>query len=432
MKKSVIIVFIVIAVALIAMALLFTKISIKKTNEGITEKITKLSLGSLCSNEEDCAEFCQNNRGQCEEYCKGNKNELCKIIFPSEKSLAQNNPDSIEKSEEIEDCSNLYFTHYLVDPKFVKSFTPIGGVVGGNTELGGRSYVNIKDEFFSEKIPLYSPTYMKIRTMAYYTDPAIPAELIESASKDYAMTFDAGCGVSITLAHVKELVPSLKEISPPLNTQTSAQYEVKQIPVKAGNLIGYYLKKGSYGAGSFDFVMNDRRVINKFANQKRYESGSKAYNYHSVCPYNYYQGEMKTAYYALLPEKDCGTMERDKVGTISGQWFLDPDPTTGVGPVRKEGNYGHPLPIVKGHDRITIGNIGSNNVVWIYPNNPTYKDPMEVISEHCYQNYPMTSDAPQGYVYFKIVDDMTMDVYYSETGSCPSSFPTTGAKRYYR
>jgi hypothetical protein len=35
-------------------------------------------LGRLCSNIEDCAEFCNNNRGQCNDYCQINPiNPLC-------------------------------------------------------------------------------------------------------------------------------------------------------------------------------------------------------------------------------------------------------------------------------------------------------------------------------------------------------------------
>ncbi len=43
---------------------------------------SSLGLGDLCSGEQNCREFCLNNRGQCEAFCKGNKNELCASIFP--------------------------------------------------------------------------------------------------------------------------------------------------------------------------------------------------------------------------------------------------------------------------------------------------------------------------------------------------------------
>lgn len=427
MKKSVIIVFIIVAVALIVVGFLFTKTTIKKADDAITEKITKQSIGSLCSGEQGCKEFCQNNRGRCEEYCKGSKNELCKKIFPVE----EEQEDTTTTSPPQEECASVIFTHYIIDPKFVKFISQLGLVGAGNTEMVGRSYVFVKDEFLEQKTPIYAPTDMRLIRMSYYVDQAIPIEQRESASKDYAMTFEAGCGITITLAHLKELVSPLKEVSPPLST-SSAQVQVKQISLKAGDLMGYYLKKGSFGAGGFDFVMNDQKVINQFANQKRYEYGHGSYNLHTVCPFDYYSGEMKEAYYNILPEKDCGTMGRDKIGTISGQWFLDPDPKSGMGESGKEGDYGVRLPIVRAPDRITIGYIGPANVVWIYPNNPTFKDPKEITTEHCYQNYPVNPSDPQGHVYFKIIDNMTMDVYYSETGTCPSSFQTTGAKRYYR
>lgn len=40
-------------------------------------------LGNLCSGEDECIYFCQNNRGRCGDYCYGKKIELCKKFFSS-------------------------------------------------------------------------------------------------------------------------------------------------------------------------------------------------------------------------------------------------------------------------------------------------------------------------------------------------------------
>jgi len=39
-------------------------------------------LGTLCSDESDCINFCLNSRGRCENYCQENPaNELCNKLF---------------------------------------------------------------------------------------------------------------------------------------------------------------------------------------------------------------------------------------------------------------------------------------------------------------------------------------------------------------
>lgn len=425
MRKGVIIGFVLGVIILLIVGLLFTKTSIKKLNELVTEKITKQSLGSLCSGEEECKEFCLNNRGQCENYCQGNKNELCRTIFPIEKPTTDN--IDLITNEETEDCSSdIIFTHYLVDPKFVYSVSQIGSVGGANSEIIGRSYIAVKDEFTNQKVPIYAPTDMTLAYASYYSSP----NHIEGLLPDYGLAFEIKCGKRMSLAHVKEVIPQIKDKLPTTPQNKSAYNYPINIEFKAGDLIGYYIK--GPGSVAFDFIVDDSKIKNKFANQERYEAGHGHNTLHSICPYDLYSGEMKEAYYNLLPGIECGTMERDKIGTIAGQWFLNLDPNTGMGDYKKDGDYGNPLPIAMTPERISIGHVGTDNIIWIYPNNPTHKDPKEIMTEYCYQNYPTTPDNAQGYVYFKIVDNMTMDVYYSEIGNCPSSFPTTGVKRYYR
>ena len=39
-------------------------------------------FGTLCDNEDDCGDFCQNNFGRCGDYCTNNpSNELCSKLF---------------------------------------------------------------------------------------------------------------------------------------------------------------------------------------------------------------------------------------------------------------------------------------------------------------------------------------------------------------
>lgn len=385
---------------------------------GVPSTIPKEGLGSLCSGEEECISFCLNNSGRCQAYCKGNthQNELCLIIFPP--------GAEDERFQQKENCSDdVRFTYYLVDPKYILSLSQIGSVGGANQAIVGRSYIAVKDEFTNQKVPIYAPTDMVLAYTSYYTAP----NPVEGFLPDYGLSFEIKCGKRMSLSHIKEVIPQIKE-KLPATPQIIAYNHPMNIEFKVGELIGYYIK--GPGSVAFDFIVDDAYITNQFANQERYEAGHGLNTLHSICPYDLYTGAMREAYYNLLPGKNCGTMERDKAGTIAGLWFLNPDPSTGAGEFKKEGMYGNPLPIAMSPERISIGHIGADNIIWIYPNNPTYKDPEEITKEYCYQDYPQ--GAPLGYVYFKIVDEMTMDVYYSETGRCPSSFPSAGEKRYYR
>jgi len=206
--------------------------------------------------------------------------------------------------------------------------------------------------------------------------------------------------------------------------------------MEAGELIGYFIPNA--GVASFDIIVESDDVTNQFPNQERYEKfGSNLL--HVICPYDLYSEDMENEYLNLMGgaegripgANDCGTVMRDTPGAIEGMWFLDEVPVRGVHDTDKQGLYGSPMPIVDDGYRLTIGIIDENNI-WIYHDNPTYKDPAEVTYSHCYQIMP-TPDDEEGYVYFQVVSDMEMKAFRSETGSCPESFPEDGGwKSYYR
>ncbi len=227
--------------------------------------------------------------------------------------------------------------------------------------------------------------------------------------------------------------PKIAGIMPELSS-SSAGIQIERIELKAGELIGYYIP--NTGVAAFDIIVESDKITNKFPNQERYEKyGSNLLQV--MCPYDLYTGEMKDAYYdlfgggggTLLHNRDCGTVERDVLGAVEGMWFLDEVPVRGVHDTDKQGLYGSPMPIVDDGERITIGIIDEPNI-WIYHDNPTYKDPAEITDSHCYQAMPPSPG--EGYIYFEVISDMEMKVFRSETGSCPESFPNEGWKSYYR
>ena len=67
----------------------FTKISDFFRNLFDKQDSSNIKLDNLCSNEEECISFCQDNREKCEEYCNGKDIELCKMIFPPQEEKGQ-------------------------------------------------------------------------------------------------------------------------------------------------------------------------------------------------------------------------------------------------------------------------------------------------------------------------------------------------------
>jgi hypothetical protein len=105
MKKSVIISIAIAVILIVLFGIFFGK---EFLNEKLTEekseeipqqetqqmqKIPAQGLGSLCSTEEECIIFCENNRGTCELYCIRKEDELCRKMFPPE-------PEKIQKERD--------------------------------------------------------------------------------------------------------------------------------------------------------------------------------------------------------------------------------------------------------------------------------------------------------------------------------------------
>ena len=341
--------------------------------------------------------------------------------------------DSEQNQQPDENCQ-LIFSQYLIDPKYVQKIGQVGVVHGGGKSIVERSYISVKQEFYEQEIPIYAPADMKLIAAAHYKVPGSP----ENALADYVLKFNTEeCNVEFLLGHLKGVIPSIDQELPNIQDDSRENF-ITPIEFKAGDLIGYYKQQSVQGAvAGFDFVVRDPRVTNQFINQERYEEDRARNLIHGVCPYDYFTQEKKQEYYNLLggaggkifTVKDCGTASRDKSGTISGMWFLGKEIVGEIYNDYKEGDYGSPISLVGDEESVTFGNFGQSPTLKVYSTDSTYKLPIEVTTEHCYKFTYNGQD--MGYAYFKIIDESTMDVSYSSTGSCPSTMPA-GAKRYYK
>jgi hypothetical protein len=346
-------------------------------------------------------------------------------------------PAPVDPNLETRDCvaDPVVFTEYLIDPSLVKTLGEIGGIAA-KTEIGGRSYIFPKDGQDGQRLPLKMPTDMKILAARRYIPPGAPTPY----TPDWSLSLDAGCGIKLGLAHVKDLSDTIKNLVD-TTIYSSSGWVLLDTPIvlKAGVTFGWYIPGPS--AVAFDFIADDASVTNQFVNRPRYVARNSNI-LTVVCPYDLFEPTKKAAYYALLgtgtgnlaPGAGCGTAERDLIGTPAGQWFFDSTFVVGQPSLLKDGYYGEPLPLIIAADSmVQVGHIGPNDDFRIPRTNPSWKDLRTITTEWCYQALTLPpSSAPDGWLWLKMVTPTKMNVAYAPTGSCPSTFPAGGFKTYFR
>jgi hypothetical protein len=302
---------------------------------------------------------------------------------------------------------------------------PIGGQTGSGGVVAVRSYTFPEQSLAGQHLPLYAPTGMTLVGAAYYQLPG------STYAPEYSLEFDAGCGITVNLYHVKEVSSRLAADIPPAPLPSSATNTVPKLKVTAGEQIGAYIPGGSDGV-SFDFWVDDAGVTNAFITPARF--GHTNY-LHAVCPYSFYVEPLQSIWLAKLgsasgspvPGTACGTVSQGRLGTVEGQWFFDQDPTVGQADVLTyRGTYMSQGMITLDADgTVRIGGFWSTTYVLTPRSSPTWADPSSITSGgHCW------TDGTRS-VSVQLDSAQTMRVYVN-AGGCPSSVAAGDWVTYYR
>lgn len=327
------------------------------------------------------------------------------------------------------DCnpSTVRFTANLIDPGKVSGVAPIGGQTGSGGVVAVRSYVFPLRSLVGQRVPLYAPVDMTLTGAARYKLPQAPANY----EPEFSLEFTVRCGVSLKLYHVKAISDRLATVVPATVTPSSATDSVKPLAVKAGEQIGWWI--GGEKSVAFDFWVDNAKVTNAFITPQRYLRS----NYlHAVCPYSFYVEPLRRVWLAKLgtqsglavPGTPCGTVSQGKAGTMQGQWFLDPNPATGLADVISyDGQYMSQGVInLESDGTVRIGGFWSPGYVLTDKNDATWADPAKVTDAHCWfdrvgnRSVSMKLDSPTK-LRVAVVD-----------GPCPASIDAVPAKTYYR
>jgi len=71
----------IVVLSLLALGVSFY-MNVNDSLEFIADPLYGEGMGNLCSSPEECAKFCQDNRGRCNTYCNENPtNSLCGSLF---------------------------------------------------------------------------------------------------------------------------------------------------------------------------------------------------------------------------------------------------------------------------------------------------------------------------------------------------------------
>ena len=330
-----------------------------------------------------------------------------------------------EKDVEAEQ-GKVSFTHHLFDLEKTDRIIPLGELEGGwhEAEVNNMALVHIKQPGGhgtpSERMNIYAPIKMPLISYSYYSygdhDPSWT--LIFEINKDKTLKLSA-----------------LTDVSDKIKNKVGTAYTKGEVNLKTpilfepGDVIGYT----GVSIHNWDILFYDKKHINKFVNQARYEKEYMGERYlTAVCPFNFYSDGMRKEYVKLMgfnspgQTTDCGSASRDVAGTLSGIWWLSQEGTQR----EEKGMFTSPLFIYSNSAGGTSLGYVNKKRYKIQKDNPTNKDPAKVRGGHCYELLSAWDNSAEGYAYFKIVSDMEMQLAAGNT-KCPNSFPSE-FETYYR
>ena len=269
-------------------------------------------LGNLCSGEEECIAFCQNNLRRCEDYCKVSENELCAVIFPPVESGERPQQQQQKTNPVRSGCTGSGTVEFTSPPMRIEEIEiilPIGLMIGGHVTPIDHGYYTSLD---------WKPEYRDDPTK--YKDVLAPADGIVTdighmpgakEGEDYRLVIYHTCTFYTIYIHLWKLSPKLSE------ALGISQYKVVNAPVKAGEVIGR--------SGGFDFsVHNEESILPGFIVPEHYEAES--WKIHTDDMFAYFVEPIKTQ----LLEKNVrqkeprgGKIDYDIDGKLVGNWFVE-------------------------------------------------------------------------------------------------------------
>lgn len=166
------------------------------------------------------------------------------------------------------------FTAHIIDPQYITNIVTPPTRDNRDNSLNAHSYIDTSVGIY----PLYAPVDMELYEGAHYT------------IGPYKLSFRVSCEISILLMHVTSPVQKIVDALPAEPVDGSADLSISPtIAFQAGELIGYSAYPDDT-KGGFDFGVSNSMVQNRYTGLEHLVSST------SVCPYDFFTDDLRSAY----------------------------------------------------------------------------------------------------------------------------------------
>lgn len=205
-------------------------------------------------------------------------------------------PNPSENSQQQSKCDETgpgLFTKDITDVSAISLIQNPIRVVGGNN-IKTHSFVEV-----TQKSPIYAPMDSTLTGGANYyeTMGSNPVTKVQ-----YLLSFSNGCDISYWLDHLVDVPDNIKKAFPAKVSNDTKSVNVKQVKVKAGDLVGY---SNQTGPARFDFGVLDldgpETILTTDSRFKDNEIVKTSDKYrHAVCPYQFFDLAKTKQYVSLF------------------------------------------------------------------------------------------------------------------------------------
>ncbi len=281
----------------------------------VLEEIRKVpKLGNFCTGEEECNDYCKNNYGRCKDYCNNNpSNPLCQKPFAFERPSGQpteplNGTLSRQEptSNEPRSCegNKTTFDYAPVNLEKTKLFLPLGLMSGSHVTPVDHHYFQNFDNQEAD-IEVYSPGDGFIESIGHM--PGAPE------GRDYRVVIVHTCTISSIFIHVETLAEKLATA-----VLSDGRTAYPRIPVRAGEVIGYYARNVDYN------LVDEEITLPGFVVPSHYSG--EDWKIHVPNTYDYFNEPVRSKLVAKslrTAEPMQGKIDYDIDGKLVGNWFLE-------------------------------------------------------------------------------------------------------------
>lgn len=305
------------------------------------------------------------------------------------------------------------FSRHVTDLERIAYIIPLGSI--GQNFIKDHVFLKNKD---GETVTVYAPVEGRLEKVAYYR------ERIDGVP-EYYVEFQASCEVFFYFDHLVRVNPSIAAVMP-AEPETEGMHPSTvsaSVIISAGDLIG--TAEGTLQSRTWDFGVYNLSKPLAFANPERWKMTPRTY--YCDCPFAYFSETMEADYKKLFgffdgvlyPGTDCGSANKDVIGTLSGAWF-----ERGANMRDQDARI---VVASQTGDSVRVGGLSGFKLTGsvLAENHPTVRPPDVHASESvCY-------DDDAHYAYFNLIGENELRAIFGN-GPCPSSFPATGFKTYER